>query len=125
MSQTPAGRDEATKASAEASEAEEHARGEDDEKTSDLEAALFKMMRMQYGLLAGGAKGVTEMAKMMETFVESLADETDLKTTDDWRALIESTPDALVNASRKAMDRGDQAAKAVVDTYRRYSEAKG
>ena len=124
MGKTPASREKATSASAEAAEAKERAEREDEEETSDLEAAVFKMMRMQYGLLAGGAKGVTEMAKMMETFVESLADETDLRTSEDWSALVESAPDAMVNATRKTMDRGDQAAQAVVDAYRRYSEAK-
>ncbi len=124
MSQTAAGKTKAKKASAKAADAEASKEKEDVEETSDLESALFKMMRMQYGILAGGAKGVTEMAKMMETFVESLADETDLKTSDDWRALIENAPDAMVTASRKAMNRGDQAAQAVVDAYRRYSEAK-
>ena len=124
MSETAAGKDKAKKASAKAADAEASEEREDDEETSDLESALFKMMRMQYGILAGGARGVTEMAKMMETFVESLADETDLKSSEDWRALIESAPDAMVTASRKAMNRGDQAAQAVVDAYRRYSEAK-
>ena len=124
MSQTAAGKDKAKKAE-EAADAAASEEREDTEEASDLESALFKMMRMQYGILAGGARGVTEMARMMETFVESLADETELKTSEDWRAMIESTPDALVNASRKAMDRGDRAAQAVVDTYRRYSEAKG
>ncbi len=96
----------------------------DDEETSDLESALFKMMRMQYGILAGSAKGVSEMAGIMETFIDSLADETDIKASEDWRALIESAPDAMVTASRKAMNRGDQAPQAVLDAYRRYSEAE-
>jgi CRP/FNR family cyclic AMP-dependent transcriptional regulator len=97
---------------------------EDDDESSDLEGAFFKMMRMQYGLLAGGAKGMTEMAKMMETFIDSLAEETDFKVTEDWRELLESTPDAMVTATRKAMDKGDKAAQEMIDAYRRYSEAK-
>ncbi len=95
-----------------------------DEETSEMESAVVKMMRMQYGLLAGGAKGMTEMAKMMETFFDSLAKETDLKTSDDWRGILESAPDAMVTAGRKAMEKGDRAAQEMVDTYRRYSEGK-
>ena len=97
---------------------------DDDEDTSDLESAFFKMMRMQYGLLAGGAKGMTEMAKMMETFLDSLAEETELKKSEDWRDMIESAPDAMITATRKAMDDSDKAAQEVVDAYRRYSEGK-
>lgn len=118
MAQTSADKEKAKTATAQAEEAE------DQEETSELESALFKMMRMQYGILAGGAKGVSEMAGVMETFLDSLADETDIKASEDWRALIESAPDAMVTASRKAMNRGDQAAQAVLDAYRRYSEAK-
>jgi CRP-like cAMP-binding protein len=96
----------------------------DEHETSQLESAVFKMMRMQYGLLAGGAKGMTEMAKMMETFFDSLAEETDIKTSEDWRNILENTPDAMVTATRKAMDGGDKAAQEVIDAYRRYSEGK-
>ena len=113
------------KANTTSAKPEEPAAPENEDETSDLESALFKMMRMQYGIVAGGAKGVTEMAQMVETFVDSLAEETELKTSEDWRAMLESAPDALVNAGRKAMERGDTAAQAVVEAYRRYSEAKG
>jgi hypothetical protein len=103
---------------------EEEREAQKDEETSELESAVVKMMRMQYGLLAGGAKGMAEMAKMMETFFDALAEETDLKKSDDWRGILESAPDGMVTASRKAMEEGDRAAQKVVDTYRRYSEGR-
>ena len=96
----------------------------EEDETSELESAFFKMMRMQYGLMASGAKGMTEMAKMMETFIGSLAEETDIKTNEDWRDILESAPDAMITATRKALDDGDKAAQEVVDAYRRYSEGK-
>lgn len=119
-----AGKGEAEKKGAEAKEEASDDAGEDEAGVSDLESALFKVMRMQYGLMAGGAKGMTEMMKMMETFLESMAEETDLKATEDWRGLMESVPQAMATATRKAVNEGDQAAQAVVDAYRRYSEGK-
>ena len=95
----------------------------DQEETSELESTVVKMMRMQYGLMAGGAKGFTEMGRMMETFIDTLADKTDLKKSEDWREMMESTPDALVTATRKTLDRGDKVAQEVVDTFHRYSKA--
>jgi len=103
---------------------EDQEENEAEDETSDLESAFFKMMRMQYGLLAGGARGMTEMSKMMETFIDSLAEETDIKTNEDWRDLLESTPDAMLTATRKALDDGNKATQEVVDAYRRYSEGK-
>ena len=109
---------------AQPSDAGEDEDEDEDEEVSELESAFYKMMRMQYGLLAGGARGLTEMAKMMESFFDALAAETDLKTSEDWRGILESTPDAMVTATRKAMDESDSAAQEVVDAYRRYSEGK-
>ena len=97
---------------------------EEDEEVSELESTFYKMMRMQYGLLAGSARSLTEMAKMMERFLDSLAAETELKTSEDWRGILEATPDAMVTATRKVMDESDGAAQEIVDTYRRYSEGK-
>ena len=97
---------------------------DEDEEISELESAFYKMMRMQYGLLAGGARSMTEMAKMMERFFDSLAEETDLKTSEDWRGILEAAPDAMVTATRKVMDETDGAAQEIVDAYRRYSEGK-
>ena len=96
----------------------------DDDETSDVASAMFKMMRMQYGVMAGTAKGMTEMAKAMETFLDSMAEETDLKTSDDWSDLLKRVPEAMVTATRKPMDDGDNAPQEMMDAYRRYSEGK-
>ncbi len=121
---TGAAKEKAKKTSTKAKQAEKQDNGNDEDESSDWESALFKMMRMQFGIVAGGAKGMTEMAKMMETFVDSFGDETEIKTKEDWRELIESAPEAMVTATRKAMNKGDDAAQAVMDAYRSYSEAK-
>lgn len=97
---------------------------EQEKETSGLESAMFKMMRIQYGLLAGGAKGITEMGRMMETFFDTLADKTELTSSEDWREMMGSTPDALISATREAMNRGDKSAQEMMDAYRRYSEAE-
>ncbi len=120
----------AAKASAKADDAAaeegefEEEEEEEDEEPSDLESALFKMMRMQYGLMAGTARGVTDMAKVMETFLDSMAEETDFKTRDDWRDLLEKLPEAMVTATRSALDESEKVPEEMIDAYRRYSDAK-
>jgi CRP-like cAMP-binding protein len=95
-----------------------------DEELSDLESAFYKMMRMQYGLMAGAAKGVTEMSRLMETFLDSLADETELKTSEDWRDILEKIPDAMVTATREVMDKGEKVPDEMVDAYHCYSDSE-
>ncbi len=97
---------------------------DEDDEPSDLESALFKMMRMQYGIMAGTAKGMTEMAKAMETFLDSMAEETDFKTREDWSDLLGKIPDAMVTATRDAMDECEKVPEEMVDAYRRYADAK-
>jgi CRP-like cAMP-binding protein len=102
---------------------DEDEKEEDDDVLSDLESAFYKMMRMQYGLMAGAAKGVTEMSRLMETFLDSVADETDLKTSEDWRDMLEKIPDAMVTATREVMDKGEKVPDDMVDAYHRYSDS--
>lgn len=97
---------------------------EDDGEPSELESALFKLMRLQYGMIAGTAKGVTEVARVMEGFIDSMATETDVKSNEDWRDLLERMPDAMVTATRNAMDKGGKVPEEVLDAYRRYSDDK-
>lgn len=95
---------------------------DDDDEASDIESAMFKMMRMQFGMMAGAAKGMTEMAHAMETFLDSMAEETDFKTRADWGDLLKKMPDAMVTATRAAMDDCDRLPEEMVDAYRRYCD---
>lgn len=126
-------KEKAADAAAQPKGEEGHAKGEEeadtatekeDDEVSDLESAMFKMMRMQYGMFAGAAKGMTEMARMMETFVDSFAEESELKTNDSWRDFLEKLPEATVNATRSAMDEGEKVPQEMVDTFRRYRDEK-
>lgn len=108
-----------------AADADDSGEDEDEDKDpSELQLALFKMMRVQYGLMAGTAKGMAEVARTMEGFLESMAEETDLKDRDDWRGLLDKVPDAMVSAARSALDEGAEVPEAMMDVYRRYSDAK-
>ena len=95
---------------------------DEDDKTSDIESAFFKMMRMQFGMMAGAAKYMTETSRVMEKFLDSMADETEVKTSEDWGDMMGKIPDAMVTATREAMDRCDEVPKKMVDAYRRYSD---
>jgi CRP-like cAMP-binding protein len=124
---SPAKADEAP-AKVAAAEAEEEAADEDgedeDDEPSELESALFKMMRMQFGLIAGAAKGMTETARVMEKFLDSMAEETEIKTNEDWGDMVGKIPDAMVTATRKAMDESEKVPEEIVDAYHRYSDSE-
>ena len=95
---------------------------EDDDIASDIESAFYKMMRMQYGVMACAAKGMTESARVFEKFLDSMADETDLKTSEDWGDMMGKLPDAMVTATREAMDQCENVPQEMVDAYRKYAE---
>ena len=98
--------------------------GDEEDDDSEWASAMFKMMRMQYGMMAGAAKGMTEMAKAMETFIDSMAEETDFKTKEDWGDFFSKVPDAMVTATREALDSCEDMPEEMMDAYRRYSESE-
>jgi len=91
---------------------------------SEPESPLVKVLRMQFGLLAGSARGMTEMAKMMENFLGSLADETDLDSSKAWRDRLENAPKSVITAMRKAMENGGEVSREILDAYRRHQAGK-
>ena len=95
---------------------------EDDGTASDIESAFYKMMRMQFGVIACAAKGMTESARVFEKFLDSMADETDLKSSEDWGDMMGKLPDAMVTATREAMDQCENVPQEMVDAYRKYAE---
>lgn len=94
----------------------------DDDDDSDWASAMFKMMRLQYGVMCGAAKGMTELAKAMETFLDSMAEETEFKKKEDWGDFFSKMPDAMVTATRDAMDQCEKMPEEMMDAYRRYSD---
>lgn len=94
---------------------------EEEESTSDWSATMTRMFRLQYGLMAGVARGFTEGAKVMERFIEELADETDFKDNDDWNEVLEKLPDGMVEATRTALKECEDVPQAMADAFRRYS----
>lgn len=96
----------------------------DADDSSELASAMFTMMRMQYGVMAGTAKGMTEMARAMETFLDSMAEETDFRTNEDWGDLFKKIPEAMASATRSVMDDCEKVPEEMMDAYRRYRDAK-
>ena len=115
-----------SEARGETTAAKDAADDEDDEDDDDSEwsSAMFKMMRLQYGMMCGAAKGMTEMTKAMETFLDSMAEETEFKTKEDWSDFFGKIPDAMVTATRDAMDSCEKMPQEMMDAYKRYSESE-
>ena len=95
---------------------------DDDDTTFDWSATMTRMFRLQYGLMAGAAKGFTEGARVMERFIDELADETDFKDNDNWNEVLEKIPDGMVEATRTALKECEDVPQAMADAFRRYSQ---
>ena len=95
---------------------------DEDSKKSDASEAIMKMMRMQYGMLMGGAKGLTGMATMTESFFDSLGDKTDVRSGK-LSNFLEKLPDGLASATRSALEEAEDIPQQMVDAYRRHSKA--
>ncbi len=101
-----------------------HDSEEDEDQPSAMGSALFRMMRMQYGFMAGTARGVTETARAMERFLESLGEEIALNGEEDWGDLLEKIPDAMMTATSNVMDECEKVPQGMMDAYRRYSDGE-
>ncbi len=97
---------------------------EDDDESSELASALFQVMRMQYGLMVGSARAMGEMARTVETFLDSMAAEADFKTSDDWSDFFGKLPEAMVSATRSAMDEFEKVPEEMVDAYQKYGDTE-
>jgi len=67
---------------------------------------------------------MTELAKAMETFLDSMAEETEFRTNEDWGDLFKKLPEAMTTATRSAMDDCEKVPEEIMDAYRRYSDSK-
>ena len=90
----------------------------DDEETSEMQDALAKAFRMQYGIMLGGMTGMTGMARMAETFLRKLADESEIADTEDLSDVLEKAPDSFAAASRKAISDLEDLPQEMVDSFR-------
>ena len=95
---------------------------EEDEETSDAAEAVMKMMRMQYGMMMGGAKGVTGLAKLAETFLDSLGDKTEVSESD-LSDFFEKLPEGLASATKSTLEKAEELPQEMVDAFRRYSKS--
>ena len=84
--------------------------------------AVMKMMRMQYGMMMGGAKGVTGLAKLAETFLDSLGDKTEVSESD-LSDFFEKLPEGLASATKSTLEKAEELPQEMVDAFRRYSKA--
>jgi len=103
-----------------APEAEHEAESEDEDEDDNSEAweSMASMMRMPYAMAVGGLTGVAAMAKMGETFFRKLADETDLRDSDDLSEIMNKAPDGFVAATREALSDMEKMPQDMVDSFR-------
>jgi CRP-like cAMP-binding protein len=109
---------EPERASGTAGSADSETKDNDDEETSEMQDALAKALRMQYGIMLGGMTGMTGMARMAETFLKKLADESEIADTEDLSDLLEKAPDSFAAASRKAVSDLEDLPQEMVDSFR-------
>jgi hypothetical protein len=85
---------------------------------ADVMDTFTKAMRMQYGLLLGGVKGMAGMARLSETFLTKLAEETKLSDNDDLSDILDKTPNGCVEASRQVISELRDLPQEMMDSYR-------
>jgi len=72
-------------------------------RTTDL---WLQFLRMQYGFLMGGATGLSGTARMFESFLRSLADETDLDRSRHVDEVLRKLPRGALSAGESSWDEG-------------------
>lgn len=110
--------------SAELEDEESDLAEEDEDSATALGSAILRMMRVQFGLLAGGARGMSETAKALETFLDSLGEEMAFTGDEDWSDLIRKFPQATWTAVGSAIDQWDKVPEEMLDAYARYGEGE-
>lgn len=98
--------------------AKETVKNAEDDLMSDVMETATKAMRMQYGIVLGGVRGMVGMAKLSETFLKRLAEETKLSDNDDISDILEKTPNGCVEASRKVISDLRDLPQEMMDSYR-------
>jgi CRP-like cAMP-binding protein len=91
---------------------------DDDEDSTEAWETMARMMRMPYGMMVGGFAGMTSMAKVWEAFFRKLADETELRDSDDFSEIMNKAPDGFVTATREALSEIEKMPQDMVDGFR-------
>ena len=89
-----------------------------DDLMSDMMNTFTRAMRMQYGLMLGGVRGMVGMAKLSETFLSKLAEETKLSDNEDLSDILDKAPNGCVEASRKVISDLRDLPQEMMDGYR-------
>jgi CRP-like cAMP-binding protein len=92
---------------------------EDDEKDSDAMRAALGLLRSQYALalaMAGGVRGFVEAA---ESFLRTLARDTDLEDGEDLGDVLRESPRALINATEESLAEVERLPERMLARYRR------
>ena len=98
--------------------AKETVKEPEDDLMSDVMETFTKAMRMQYGLVLGGVRGMVGMARLSETFLSKLAEETKLSDNDDLSDILDKTPNGCVEASRQVISDLRDLPQEMMDSYR-------
>ena len=96
--------------------------GEGADGSTAADDAVSRLLRLQFGLLSGGAAAMVGMAGGMEEFMRTLADDADLAESDSLERVAERVPESLTSAMRAMLQRMEEVPQEMVDAFRRYSE---
>ena len=92
---------------------------EDDDKDSDAMRAALGLLRSQYALalaMAGGVRGFVEAA---ESFLRTLARDTDLEDGEDLGDVLRESPRGLINATEEGLAEVEKLPERMLARYRR------
>ena len=94
----------------------------DDDEDSERNETLSRLLRLQYGLMTGGAAAMAGMAEVGEEFMRTLAEESDFAENDSPGEVAGRLPDSLISALRAMLNKMEDVPQEMLDSFRRYSE---
>ncbi|MCP4661762.1 MAG: cyclic nucleotide-binding domain-containing protein [bacterium] len=83
-------------------------------RTTDL---WLQFLRMQFGVLRSGATGISGSAKMFESFLRSLADETDLDRSRHVDEVLRKLPRGALSAGESSWDEGRKIPERMISSF--------
>jgi CRP/FNR family transcriptional regulator/CRP/FNR family cyclic AMP-dependent transcriptional regulator len=92
---------------------------EDDDKNGDPTRALLHLLRGQHALALALAAGMRGFAEATESFLRTLARETDLSDSDDLEKVIREIPRGLADATENALEQVERLPERMLSRYRR------
>lgn len=83
-------------------------------RTTDI---WLQLLRMQFGVLRSGVTGISDSAKMFESFLRSLADETDLDRSRHVDEVLRKLPRGALTASESSWDEGRKIPERMISSF--------